>query len=120
MSDADQLRNRATRLLALALKARDNGLSEYADELTQLASEAFDQAADAWSPIRKLRCSSRRSNCSMRKNRRRPDCSLAGPACDAARCWFRPATDRSRHQSAVTSEIVWKKAQRRLAARFRR
>jgi hypothetical protein len=46
MSDADQLRDRATRLLALALKARDNGLSEYADELTQLASEAFDQAAD--------------------------------------------------------------------------
>jgi hypothetical protein len=46
MSDADQLRNRATRLLALALKARDNGLIEYADELTQLASEAFDQAAD--------------------------------------------------------------------------
>jgi hypothetical protein len=30
----------------LALKARDNGQSEYADELTQLASEAFDQAAD--------------------------------------------------------------------------
>jgi hypothetical protein len=46
MSDADQLRNRATRLLALALKVRDYGLSEYADELTQLASEAFDQAAD--------------------------------------------------------------------------
>jgi hypothetical protein len=32
------------RLLALALKARDSGLSEYADELTQLASEALDQA----------------------------------------------------------------------------
>jgi hypothetical protein len=46
MSDADQLRNRATRLLALALKVRDYGLSEYADELTQLASEAFDQATD--------------------------------------------------------------------------
>jgi hypothetical protein len=44
MSDADQLRDWATRLFALALKARDNGLSEYADELTQLASEAFDQA----------------------------------------------------------------------------
>jgi hypothetical protein len=46
MSDANQVRNRATRLLALALKARDNGLSEYADELTQLATEAFDHAAD--------------------------------------------------------------------------
>jgi hypothetical protein len=43
--DADQLRNR-TKLFALALKARDNGLSEYAEELTQLASEASDQAAD--------------------------------------------------------------------------
>lgn len=46
MSDAVQLRNRATRLLAIALKARDNGLTEYADELPQCASEAFDQAAD--------------------------------------------------------------------------
>jgi hypothetical protein len=46
MSDADQLRDRATRLLAFARKARDNGLHEYADELTKFASEAFDQAAD--------------------------------------------------------------------------
>jgi hypothetical protein len=46
MSDADQLRDRATRLLALALKARDDGHLQYADELTQLASEAFDQATD--------------------------------------------------------------------------
>jgi hypothetical protein len=44
-SGPDQWRDR-TRLLALALKARDNGLSEYAEELTQLASEASDQAAD--------------------------------------------------------------------------
>jgi hypothetical protein len=46
MSDADQLRDRAARLFALARKARDNGLREYANELTRLASEAFDQAAD--------------------------------------------------------------------------
>jgi hypothetical protein len=46
MSDMDQLRDRATRLLALAGKARDNGLAEYADELAQLASGAFVQAAD--------------------------------------------------------------------------
>jgi hypothetical protein len=46
MSDADQLRDRAARLFALARKARDNRLREYANELTQLASEAFDQAAD--------------------------------------------------------------------------
>jgi hypothetical protein len=46
VSDADQLRNRATRLLALAPKARDDGHTHYADELTQLASEAFEQATD--------------------------------------------------------------------------
>ena len=34
------------RLLALALKARDDGHSHYAHELTQLASEPFDQATD--------------------------------------------------------------------------
>jgi hypothetical protein len=44
MADADKLRDRATRLFALARKARDSGLREYANELTQLASEAFDQA----------------------------------------------------------------------------
>jgi hypothetical protein len=54
MSDQDQLRNRAARLLALARKARDNGLAEYADELTQFASEAFEQAADMErQPLRK-------------------------------------------------------------------
>jgi hypothetical protein len=46
MADSDQLRDRATRLLAPALKARDNGHPQYAAELTQLASEAFDQATD--------------------------------------------------------------------------
>jgi hypothetical protein len=46
MKDAGQLRNRATRLLTLALKARDDGHHQYADELTQFASEAFDQATD--------------------------------------------------------------------------
>jgi hypothetical protein len=46
VSDSDKLRDRATRLLALALKARDDRHPQYADELTQLASEAFDQATD--------------------------------------------------------------------------
>jgi hypothetical protein len=46
MTDAGQLRNRATHLLALALKTRDDGHTHYADELTQLASEAFEQATD--------------------------------------------------------------------------
>ena len=46
MSDTDQLRARATRLFALALKARDEGKTAYADELTKLASEAFDQATE--------------------------------------------------------------------------
>jgi hypothetical protein len=46
MSDADQPRARATRLFALALKARDEGKTASADELTKLASEAFDQATE--------------------------------------------------------------------------
>lgn len=50
MSDADQLRARATRLFALALKARDEGKTAYADELTKLASEAFDQATEIERP----------------------------------------------------------------------
>jgi hypothetical protein len=46
MADADQLHDRATRLFALARRTRDSGLREYANELTLLASEAFEQAAD--------------------------------------------------------------------------
>jgi hypothetical protein len=46
LTDADQVRGRATRLFALALKARDEGKLDYADQLTTLASEAFDQAND--------------------------------------------------------------------------
>jgi len=44
MADAEQIRVRAARLFALALKAREDGKSDYADELTKLASEAFDHA----------------------------------------------------------------------------
>jgi len=44
MSDAEQIRVRATRLLALAIKAREDGKLDHADELTKLASESFDQA----------------------------------------------------------------------------
>jgi hypothetical protein len=45
MSDADQLRDRATQLFALALKAREQGFRS-ADELANLASEALAQAED--------------------------------------------------------------------------
>jgi hypothetical protein len=45
MADANQMRERGTRLLALASDARENGQLEYADALTRLALEAFDQAA---------------------------------------------------------------------------
>jgi len=38
----DRRRERAARLLAMALKARENGQSQYADELTRLASDALD------------------------------------------------------------------------------
>ena len=42
MSDAEQTCLRATRLFALAIIAREDGNSDYANELTKLASEAFD------------------------------------------------------------------------------
>jgi len=44
MDDTDQLRNRATRLFALAQKAREKGHPDYAKELTWLASETVGQA----------------------------------------------------------------------------
>jgi hypothetical protein len=43
---AASMRDRAARLLAVALKARDDGNEAYAEELTRLASEAIDEAAD--------------------------------------------------------------------------
>jgi hypothetical protein len=43
---AASMRDRATRLFAAALKARDDGNDAYAEELTRLASEAIDEAAD--------------------------------------------------------------------------
>jgi hypothetical protein len=44
MDDADLLRNHATRLLTLAERARQQGRSDYADELTTLAREAVRHA----------------------------------------------------------------------------
>jgi hypothetical protein len=44
MSDSDRRRERAARLLAMALKARETGQSQYADELTKLASDVQDEA----------------------------------------------------------------------------
>ena len=44
MSDSDRLRDRAARLLALALKAEEDGKTHLSFELTQLATEASDQA----------------------------------------------------------------------------
>jgi len=46
MADAIRLRDRASRVLALALKARNDGNEGYAEELTRLAAEAFNQAAE--------------------------------------------------------------------------
>jgi hypothetical protein len=42
MSDQDQLQNRAARLLAMALKARQEGHLDYAERFTQRASEILD------------------------------------------------------------------------------
>jgi hypothetical protein len=44
MPEAEQIRVRAIRLLALANKAREDGKLDHADELTKLASESLDQA----------------------------------------------------------------------------
>jgi hypothetical protein len=43
MSDQDELRNRAARLLAMALKAREEGHLDSAERFTQRASEILDQ-----------------------------------------------------------------------------
>jgi hypothetical protein len=45
MPDSDKLRDRATRLFAMALKARETGFASAA-ELEKLASEALAQAED--------------------------------------------------------------------------
>jgi hypothetical protein len=44
MSNAQQIRDRAERLYALALKARDNNLNDYAAQLEELAAEASAHA----------------------------------------------------------------------------
>ena len=44
MSEAERLRDRATRLFALALKARERGPRGDAEELERLAAEALAQA----------------------------------------------------------------------------
>ena len=42
--DSTRLRDQAARLLALALRARENGNVDVSNDLALLASEAFDQA----------------------------------------------------------------------------
>jgi hypothetical protein len=42
MSDRDQLQNRAARLLAMALKAREEGHLDNAERFTQRATEVLD------------------------------------------------------------------------------
>jgi hypothetical protein len=44
MDDADQLRNRATRMFVLARKAREDGHPHYAEALTRIADEALGHA----------------------------------------------------------------------------
>jgi hypothetical protein len=44
MRGSDSLRDRAARLLALALKARENGKVLLSEEITKLAIEASDKA----------------------------------------------------------------------------
>jgi len=44
MSDATELRDRASRLFAMAVDARGRDNTDYADELTEMANEALAQA----------------------------------------------------------------------------
>jgi hypothetical protein len=46
MNDTDRIRNRAIHLFAMALKAREDGHSEYSDRLTQLAMDALTHAEE--------------------------------------------------------------------------
>ena len=54
MEDAERLRNRASRLLALALKAHERGMPEHADELTKLSADtlALAEELERGPPIR--------------------------------------------------------------------
>ena len=45
-SDVARLRERADHLFAIALRAREHGQTVVAEELTELATEVLDQAAD--------------------------------------------------------------------------
>jgi hypothetical protein len=44
MENTDQLRDRASRLLAMAISAREKGQPEYADRLTEQATDFLDAA----------------------------------------------------------------------------
>jgi hypothetical protein len=61
IDDADRLRNRATRLLALAILAREQGHIEHSDQLTQLASEIFhaEEMERRLSPTQQDHCRAR-------------------------------------------------------------
>jgi hypothetical protein len=47
MANTDQLRDRASRLLAMAISAREKGQAEYADRLTEQATDFLDAAKAA-------------------------------------------------------------------------
>jgi hypothetical protein len=47
MANTDQLRDRARRLLAMALSARGKGQAEYADRLSEQATDFLDAAKAA-------------------------------------------------------------------------
>jgi hypothetical protein len=47
MANTDQLRDRARRLLAMAISAREKGQAQYADRLTEQAADFLDAARAA-------------------------------------------------------------------------
>jgi hypothetical protein len=77
MADAEHSRERATRILALALQAREEGRIEDAEQLTQLATQAFDRAAPT--PPRGPAAASSRSIAQQQQQPQRGDSAAAEP-----------------------------------------
>jgi hypothetical protein len=46
MSDSQKMRDRATRVFAMAIKTRENGFAEHSDQLARLANEILAHAEE--------------------------------------------------------------------------
>ena len=97
MSDQSQLLKRAARLFALALKAREEGHLEYAERLTQRASEILDQptALERLGTQTGQRSIERATQATRSAHGRRPIGGRAGWDC----CWATVAAGPLRYRA---------------------